>query len=162
MFDIWMRNDTNGQNELQWFFFRCKNHVTGNVRFNIVNFTKPYSLFTEGMQPSVWSRHKWSEYQLGWHQDGTDIYWENSMYSKETNENNPHRSRQYMQLNFTYTFEHPNDEVFIAYTIPYTYSSLMVHLKQLKLLSGQHEIEIVKFASLGLSLGGIEIPILKV
>jgi hypothetical protein len=59
MFDVWMRNDTNGQNEINWFMFRMKNTVTGNVRLNIVNFTKGYSLFQEGMQPSFWSKQQY-------------------------------------------------------------------------------------------------------
>lgn len=39
-----------------------------------------------------------------------------------------------MQLSFRYNFEHVNDEVFCAYTVPYTYSQLTLHIKQLKTL----------------------------
>jgi Cytosolic carboxypeptidase N-terminal domain len=46
-FDIWIRNDTNGTNNLQWFMFRMKNtgDFMGTVKINIVNFTKANSLF---------------------------------------------------------------------------------------------------------------------
>jgi hypothetical protein len=45
VFDVWMRNDTNGTGELQWFAFRMRNSIEGPVRINIVNFTKTRSLF---------------------------------------------------------------------------------------------------------------------
>ena len=66
---------------------------------------------------------------IGWHQDGTDLAYEPSPYTKETNELNPRLKRDYMQLSFTYTFAKPYDEIFCAYTLPYTYSTLMAHLK---------------------------------
>lgn len=46
-YDIWIRNDTNATNNLQWFMFRMKNSpdYTGTIKLNIVNFTKGNSLF---------------------------------------------------------------------------------------------------------------------
>ena len=46
-FDVFMRNDSNGNSNLQWFYFRFKNHsdFSGTIRINIVNFTKANSLF---------------------------------------------------------------------------------------------------------------------
>ena len=55
-FDVWMRNDTNGEKELNWFFFRMRNEIKGQIKINIVNFTKGTGLWTEGMQPSFWSK----------------------------------------------------------------------------------------------------------
>lgn len=66
--------------------------------------------------------------------------------------------KNFMQLSFHYTFQELNDEVFCAYTVPYTYSAVLAHLKQLKLLS----IGIAKFTHLGSSLGGIDIPLIKI
>lgn len=37
-----------------------------------------------------------------------------------------------MQMSFTYTFKKEFDEVICAYTLPYTYSQLMGHIKMLK------------------------------
>jgi hypothetical protein len=48
VYDIYIRNDSNGQGNIQWFYFRVR---TGTklpqtlVRFNIVNLTKKDSLF---------------------------------------------------------------------------------------------------------------------
>ena len=46
-FDVFMRNDTNGNGNLQWFYFRMKNtsEFMETVKINIVNFTKGNSLF---------------------------------------------------------------------------------------------------------------------
>ena len=46
-FDCFMRNDTNGNGNLQWFYFRIKNTLefVDTVHINIVNFTKGNSLF---------------------------------------------------------------------------------------------------------------------
>jgi hypothetical protein len=35
---------------------------------------------------------------------------------------NPQKVRTYFSLNFDYKFEYQNDEVFVAYTVPYTYT----------------------------------------
>lgn len=67
-----------------------------------------------------------------------------------------------MTLSFTYTFRTENDEVFCSYTIPYSYSTLQAHLRQLKLLANKENCDFIRFESLGLSLGGIDIPLLKI
>ena len=47
VYDIFMRNDSNGSGCLQWFMFKMRNlnGWTGIVKINIVNFTKENSLF---------------------------------------------------------------------------------------------------------------------
>ena len=40
-----------------------------------------------------------------------------------------------MMLTFDYRFKNLNDEVFVAYTVPYTYTQMQTHIKQLKLLA---------------------------
>ena len=46
-FDCFMRNDSNGNGNLQWFYFRMKNSAdfVERITINIVNFTKGNSLF---------------------------------------------------------------------------------------------------------------------
>ena len=46
-YDVWMRNDSNGSSNLQWFYFRVRNpeNFKEMIRINIVNFTKGNSLF---------------------------------------------------------------------------------------------------------------------
>jgi len=46
-FDCWMRNDTNGTGNLQWFYFRIRNpdNYTEVIRINIVNFSQAFGAF---------------------------------------------------------------------------------------------------------------------
>jgi hypothetical protein len=61
--------------------------------------------------------------ESGWVQDCCDnVSYEHSSYSREINELNPQRVRSYFTLSFDYTFQFSNDEVFCAYTVPYTYT----------------------------------------
>jgi murein tripeptide amidase MpaA len=114
------------------------------------------------MAPSFWSRNGFEESRIGWYQFGEDVSYELSKNMAEINELNPLRIRHYMTLSFTYTFQKENDEVFCAYTVPYSYSSLLTHLKQLKLLVNKEKFDFIRFESLGLSLGGIDVPLLKI
>lgn len=47
-FDIIIRNDSNSNSNVQWFYFRVTTpeaKLMGTVKFNIVNLTKKVSLF---------------------------------------------------------------------------------------------------------------------
>jgi len=35
---------------------------------------------------------------------------------------NPSNPKSYYTLSFDFKFEFPNDEIYVAYTVPYTYS----------------------------------------
>mmetsp|Transcript_41330 Transcript_41330/g.62966 ORF Transcript_41330/g.62966 Transcript_41330/m.62966 type:complete len:115 (+) Transcript_41330:452-796(+) len=67
-YDLWIRNDTNGNSNLQWFFFRMRNpeNFRDMIRINIVNFTKGNSLFYYGMKPSFWSLKNYTHTGTGW------------------------------------------------------------------------------------------------
>ena len=47
VYDVFIRNDSNGSKNLQWFYFRMRNadDFVGRIKINIVNFTKGNSLF---------------------------------------------------------------------------------------------------------------------
>ena len=68
-YDLWIRNDTNGSSNLQWFYFKMLNpdNFTGIIRINIVNFTKGNSLFYYGMKPSFWSLKSFEKNGTGWY-----------------------------------------------------------------------------------------------
>jgi hypothetical protein len=54
-----MQNDINTQGHTQWFFFQVKNARAGQkVKFNIMNFSKPDSLFNYGMKVTMYSEVK--------------------------------------------------------------------------------------------------------
>ena len=54
------------------------------------------------------------------------------------------------------------DEVYVAYTVPYTHTQMLTHIKQLKLLCDDSHYKLIKFDSLGHSNGNIDIPLLKI
>ena len=65
-------------------------------------------------------------------------------------------------MGFDYTFMHPTDEVYVAYTVPYTYTQMLTHIKHIKLLSDEYHYKFIKFDSLGPSNGNIDIPLIKI
>jgi hypothetical protein len=96
----------------------------------------------QGMKPSFWSskmNRNLEEGESGWIQDCSEnVGYELSPYSREINELNPQRVRNYYQLSFDYTFQYHNDEVFCAYTVPYTYTQSIAHIKLLKALNDEN------------------------
>ena len=65
-------------------------------------------------------------------------------------------------MSFEYTFMYAGDEVYCAYTVPYTYTQMLTHIKHLKLLSDDSHYKLIRFDSLGSSNGNIDIPLLKI
>jgi len=120
-YNLLMQNDVNTQGHTQWFFFQVRNTRAKNkVRFNILNYSKPDSLFNYGMKVSVYSEKKAQEKQEGWHKDGNEIsYYQNGIRKDIT-----YYSKSYFSLTFTYEFAYDNDIVYFAYSFPYTYSDL--------------------------------------
>jgi cytosolic carboxypeptidase protein 2/3 len=54
-----MQNDINSTGYTQWFYFRVMNTFSGDtVKFNILNYTKPDSLFNYGMKVAVYSEKR--------------------------------------------------------------------------------------------------------
>jgi len=55
-YNLFMQNDINTQGHTQWFYFRVTNTTAGNtVKFTILNYSKPDSLFNYGMKVSIYS-----------------------------------------------------------------------------------------------------------
>lgn len=58
-YNLLMQNDINTTGHTQWFFFRVQNTKKGEtVKFNILNFSKPDSLFNYGMKVTMYSEQK--------------------------------------------------------------------------------------------------------
>lgn len=90
------------------------------------------------MKPSFWSakrnRHL-DEGEGGWDQQCCEnVSYDHSPYADEINKLNPPKGRAYYQLSFEYKFTFPSDEVYVAYTVPYTYTQMALHLKHMKSL----------------------------
>lgn len=83
-YDLILQNDINTKGNNQWFFFSVKNVPKNtNVKFNIVNLSKRFSLFEYGMKPAVFSMMKYEKRQIGWVRDGAKVnYQENTEIRK--------------------------------------------------------------------------------
>lgn len=93
-YDLYMRPDTNTRGHHQWFYFKVTTKSNlGAVKFNIINFTKPRSLYEYGMKVCICSvKDKEGELArrkakglpespldadtAGWKRGGTDIKYE--------------------------------------------------------------------------------------
>lgn len=119
-YSLVLQEDTNTNGHTQWFYFSVTNRSPGTHKFTILNLYKSDSLYADGMLPAVLSTRKAAQ---GWHHAGTKVaYFENS-YSP---------SKRHFSLTFTYTFEHENDTVYFAHSIPYTYEDLCKWMHRLK------------------------------
>lgn len=121
-YNLLMQNDINTCGHTQWFYFRTVNTRAGaTVKFNILNYSKPDSLFNFGMKVSAYSEKKATEQKVSWFKGG-----ENIKYFANTIKKDPEitYSKTYYTLTFTHTYEYDNDIVLFAYSVPYSYSNL--------------------------------------
>ena len=107
-YHLCLQNDVNTVGHTQWFFFRVTNTTKDlEVKLNMLNLSKPDSLFNHGMKPLVYSEKKVEKEGVGWFRDGYNIGYYRNGIKKE-------KGSSYT-LTFKYKFEHDNDTVFFAY-----------------------------------------------
>ncbi|CAG9321202.1 unnamed protein product [Blepharisma stoltei] len=108
-YDLLMKTDTNSQGYAQWFYFDVDNEAIGEIKINILNFSKRKSLFRKGMKPAykIASENVWK-------------YVDNTAYDCCELEN----GRRFYTLSFRYTFTQANEKVSFAFSIPYTFTRL--------------------------------------
>jgi hypothetical protein len=102
------------------------------------------------MKPSFWSLKGNMKEDRAWYNSGHNIKYEASQYRDDINElNTLSPKKNYMQLQFDFSFEEPNDEVLCCYTVPYSYSEMTVHLQELKAISYQQNINFLRIETIG-------------
>ena len=58
-YNLLLQNDVNTSGHTQWFFYKVSNtKKSQKVRFNILNFAKPDSLFNYGMKVLIYSEKR--------------------------------------------------------------------------------------------------------
>ena len=63
-YDLFCKVDTNTKGHQQWFYFKVKKMRTDvKYHFSICNFTKPFSLFKQGMQVQMFSKKRQAKYE---------------------------------------------------------------------------------------------------
>jgi hypothetical protein len=120
-YHLMMQNDVNTYGCTQWFFFKCSNRCSGRATFYVNNFYKCESLYQRGMKVLVLSRKKYERERVGWVRGGEEIgYFKNSITELKQGGG----LKEFYSLKFVYHFAYDNDEVYFAYSYPYTYSRL--------------------------------------
>mmetsp|Transcript_19965 Transcript_19965/g.36974 ORF Transcript_19965/g.36974 Transcript_19965/m.36974 type:complete len:796 (+) Transcript_19965:342-2729(+) len=130
-YNLLMSSDVNSRGHTQWFFYRVCRTVAGQtVKFNLLNFEKPNSLYNEGMKVLYYSTKNYEISGAGWRRGGCDIsYYKNGIPRHVTR-------KSYYTMTFTFTFDFSEDTVYFAYCFPYTYSELQNYLNTLE---AQHD-----------------------
>jgi len=134
-YDLMIRSDLHTQSHHQWFYFAVANtHPTGcqgreDYVFNIVNLTKPASMFSHGMQPVVYSMEDGS-----WKRSGSNIsYFANTHFMKPLAPDSRKKKAlgTFSTLSFTLSFEKRTDDRYlVAMCFPYTFSQLQQFLER--------------------------------
>lgn len=143
-YDLFLRSDLHTQGHTQWFYFAVANTHPADlvrlyeqgvqvppvrVRFNLVNFTKPDSLFNLGMRPVVYSCLDAATKGTGWVRAGSDISYYGNTYVRGNTAGEGLTC--YYTLSFTIEFHNPKDTMLIAYSYPFTMSDYRHHIKQI-------------------------------
>ncbi|CAG9462836.1 unnamed protein product [Pedinophyceae sp. YPF-701] len=126
-YDLILRPDYGSDNHVQWFFFGASNLRAGQpYKFNIVNFTKDSSLYNEGLLPALFSVQQHRQTGRGWYRAGVDVcYYTNEIPRKGA-------KKAYSTLTTTIVPHLANDTIYIAGSVPFTYSDCVRHLDSLE------------------------------
>jgi len=144
VYDLYLHNDVNTTGHTQWFYFSVSNCKAGqDVTFVIRNFSKPDSLYGDGMRPLLYSVRSCR----GWERCGTSIcYFSGNQNSSRHYINSDRKdglesvdtkkklvvTNPYIMC-FTHIFEFSGDVCYFAYCQPYTYTDLQRYLDKASL-----------------------------
>jgi hypothetical protein len=140
-YDLYMHSDLYTTGSSQWFYFSVSNVKAGQeVTFNIKNFGKTDSLYSEGMRPLLYS----TKSEQGWMRCGTNIRYSQSGIPttsctggeekdavdgpKDPPKKSISNTTGQYSVSFTHTFEHSDDLCYFTFCHPYTYTDLQRYL----------------------------------
>lgn len=172
-YDLFLRSDLHTGGHTQWFYFAVSNtHPAALVRlaeqgvqvppvrarFNLVNFTKPDSLFNLGMRPVVYSCLDAAAKGTGWLRAGSDISYNANNYARSNTAGEGVNC--YYTLSFTMEFHNPKDTVLIAYSYPYSFADYRAHISRILTRPGASDI--IRQTRLCQTLGGEDCDLLVI
>mmetsp|Transcript_32094 Transcript_32094/g.46655 ORF Transcript_32094/g.46655 Transcript_32094/m.46655 type:complete len:511 (-) Transcript_32094:2136-3668(-) len=114
----------------QWFYFSVSSSCSFpsqdvKVKFNIVNFSKPNSLYNFGMKPLYCSSN-----DSRWKRIGDQIrYFPSKLHDRQEKSG----EKQYYTLSFVFCMNRSDDVHYFAAGFPYTYNHLQQYLYKLEL-----------------------------
>ena len=127
VYDLVLRADVGSTRHFQWFLFRVSHTRAGAACcFRVVNMEKGASLLGSGMQPVLFSRKRFAQTGVCWTRQGSDVTYCQNTLAFLSDRTNTHAS--FNTASFTLVFEHDDDECFIAYHYPYSYSCMQAYL----------------------------------
>jgi len=126
-YSILIHPDTNNNSSKQWFYFGVTSTTKGQrVTFQILNFSKKSSLYTQNMKIAIKSQKTDNRWTLG----GENIsYFKTEEYIPSDTSN-----KVLYTLLFEYEFECNDDTVYFSYAQPYPYSDLLSYLHRTEVL----------------------------
>lgn len=157
---------------MQWFYFAVANThrsdakpgSTSRVKFNIVNLTKPDSLFNQGLQPVIFNCGEAKRTGQGWVRCGSDIAYYANTYQRNVSGSGGPSSGEgvstYFTLTFTIDFPSAGESYLLAHSYPYTYSDHKAHMA--KLLSSPFVRQHCTHSVLCKTLGGNDCDLLTI
>ena len=155
-YNLLLQNDINTNGYSQWFFFKVSNTSRGQtVKFNILNQYKLNNLYRMGMKVILYSKRESEEKNLSWHRGGDNIQYYENGYSKSSTDYKP-----YFTLSWEHTFLYDDDDVYFAYSYPYTYSNFENML--FKIESDAHLRNICQRSPLCKTLAGNRVDVLTI
>ena len=172
-YDLFLRSDLHTGGHTQWFYFAVSNtHPAALVRlaeqgvqvppvrarFNLVNFTKPDSLFNLGMRPVVYSCLDAAAKGTGWLRAGSDISYNANSYARSNTAGEGVNC--YYTLSFTVEFHNPKDTVLVAYSYPYSFADYRAHISRILTRPGASDI--IRQTRLCQTLGGEDCDLLVI
>ena len=128
-YQLYINNDIGTYNQNHWYYFSVINPRKTCITLNIVNMRKKDVHYLNGMQPAVYSTRLYQEKGISWHRDGLSISYKENAANKSTNFVG---RGKYYTLSFSYQYRYENDQVYFAYSVPYTYTDLVSYLDHIK------------------------------
>ncbi|KAJ3068186.1 Cytosolic carboxypeptidase 2 [Podochytrium sp. JEL0797] len=139
-YELYCRNDLNTAGHTQWYFFSISGMVTRDedsyelitYRFDIVNLSKPKTLYSNGLRPLMYSEKEKSNSGIGWHRTGTNLQYYPTPRTPTDDfpESSPLPPKY--TLSFTLQFKHHFDTCHLSHCFPYSYTNLQTDIQSLK------------------------------
>nr|KAJ3422142.1 Cytosolic carboxypeptidase 2 [Polyrhizophydium stewartii] len=129
-YNLEIRKDLHTSGHTQWFYFQLQN-MCGNreYTFHITNLMKPRCLYTQGMQPLIYSQRQARFQGIGWTRAGSRFDYSRN---PQTAGADGASKRPTFTLTFALAFPHDDDTVLVAHCYPYTYSDLQRYIASVK------------------------------
>ncbi|KAG5177615.1 hypothetical protein JKP88DRAFT_169934, partial [Tribonema minus] len=160
-YDLFLRPDLHTHGHTQWFYFALSNRCCAlarrpvSVTFNIVNLTKPDSLFSSGMRPVLYSHYERSGDALaapGWRRCGENVAYRSNAPDGSVG--------AFYTLSFTVTFPWVGDTYRLAHCYPYTLADHARHMA--RIMADPERARHVARATLCHTLGGTACELLTI